>query len=885
MKKKAILLMLALIFISTNALSQNTIYGTVSGDVMESVNIRISRNSCGVPNPIAEITTDSEGKYSYGNLDDGTYILAPIDESYVFTPMYYIIQIPQTESQSYDFVAVNSNKNKIAILVTDWGQPNGFDANYYSQIGYRGGRGPYADPNVDPSLQDCISTYVGIWPYLSAMGLMPWAVSYNSAINDQSGIYQVQVDGSYVNLLDPSIIISAEDGDVYEANEKVIPAIDYAAAIDRGRAFFGLDKRYGDTVETGAVDHLEGYYKILIPGGDGLNDLDESYNLYWVRLVAIMSIGFDVSINPSQIIMENEVHSGMNALFGDKVDVRFGMYEAVEGLTRREEDVAVDFADEGFKKMLLTRETTDNNEYANKFMTYGYVQRGLCSAGYEDEIEIKQVRQVGRTPEYNTMLVNTIKPAFERFQDGADVSVLYATYGLPYQKNKAAIDYQMAGQTISSFSSNMPWAQEVFAENAFNNYFSARSYIEKAYDLKYGGKYNLNFHKTAGSGECINPDCRMSTLYGYSLYPPYPFFGYPEDPDRFQSLRDNVESLKSQAVPPKHILIALSHWYYNSGDTAMALRDMNVFPLSSEEDIINGEFIMEWCEGSTTAGPDDTLENRQYTESYVFDQKTKLRGTFGLDENGECPEGYVHIVITEAFDDQMDDFSRGYFGRIRGGVERFGVFPSESLSLTIEAQGAISKLNGGNLTSTTGESKGARIDVPADPDPEKPDTLTYTDTYRPAGTADPNPDGIKVLNDPADRWDAAWFDFTAYIGIQGKALNPENSEAEKINLPAAPAGLTSVSNAVCFGPYRTLFNKPATITLPYDSTQVTNPDNIRPFIYNDITGDYDQVYPIIGGIDYSSDNNNIVLNVDGTASFSVQALGIFVLAECPDCNI
>ena len=135
---------------------------------------------------------------------------------------------------------------------------------------------------------------------------------------------------------------------------------------------------------------------------------------------------------------------------------------------------------------------------------------------------------------------------------------------------------------------------------------------------------------------------------------------------------------------------------------------------------------MEWCEGSTTAGPDDTLENRQYTESYVFDQKTKLRGTFGLNENGECPEGYVHIVITEAFDDQMDDFSRGYFSRIRGGVERFGVFPSESLSLTIEAQGAISKLNGGNLTSTTGESMGARIDVPADPDPEKPDTLTYT---------------------------------------------------------------------------------------------------------------------------------------------------------------
>ena len=775
------------------------------------------------------------------------------------------------------------NNEKVAVLVTDWGTPNGFDEQYYSQIGYRGSRGPAADPAIAPEEQSCIETYVGIWPYLSAMGIMPHAVSYDSSINDTSGIYRHNEDDTYVNLLEPSIIISKEDGDAYEAAGAVIPASSLDAGLSRGRAFFGLDKRLGDTIETGAVDHLAGIYKIIIPGGDGVNDLDESYNAYWVRLVAIMSLGFDVSMNPNTLIMEDQLNGSLHSMFGDAVDIRFGNYEAVTGLTRREEDVAIDFAKEGFTKLLLTRETTDNNNYANKFMTYGYTQRGLCNAGYADQMEIKQVRQVGRTPEYNTMLVDTLHPAFALIPAGADVSVLYATYGLPYQVNKAAIDYQMAGQSISAFCTNHPWAQEVFAENAFNNYLSARPYIERAFDKKYNGNYNLNFHKTDGSGECANPDCRMSALYGYSLYPPYPFYGYPGDPDRFQSLRDNIEALKAQAVPPKHVLIALSHWYYNSGDTALSIRDMNNFPLSSEEDILAGDFIMEWCEGPTIAGPNETLQDRAYIESYVIDQKTKLRGNFELNENGECPDGYIHIVVAEAFDEQMEEFSRGYASRIRGGVERYGVFPS-TLGLTIEAKGDISKLNGGTVISTAGKSRGASIAVPPDPDPLKPDTLTYTDMYRPAGTSDPNPDGVKILNDPTKRWEAAWDDFTAYIGTQRKALNPTDPKAAKINLPIGPSGLKAVSKAVCFGPYRTLFNDPATITLPYDQDQVTNADTIRPFVYNDITGDYDQVYPIIGGIDYNTDNNNMVLNGDGTASFSVQTLGIFVLAECPDCS-
>ncbi len=782
---------------------------------------------------------------------------------------------------------------EVAILVTDWGAPEGFDANYYSQIGYRGSRGPSADPNIPENQQQCTETFVGVYPYQSAIGIMPWMVSYDESTNDTSGIYQVKQDGSYVNVYEPSIVMSAEEAAQYD----IIPAIDYEAELDRGRAFFGLDKRLGDTLETGAVNHLDGYFKIK-NGGDGVNDLDESYNLYWVRLVAMMALGEEAYVNPYTAIMEEELEAAMYALYGGLVDIRFGMYEAVEGLTRREDDVAVDFADEGFTKMLLTRETTDNNNYANHFMTYGYIQRALCQNGYGEQVDIKQVRQVGRTPEYNTMLVNTLKPAFARIEAGSDVSVIYATYGLPYPTNRTAEDYiQEDNEARIMWASNHPWAKEVFAENAYNNFLSARAYIQQAFDADFNGNYNLNFNKTtAGSGECTNPDCRMNSLFGYSLYPPYPYFGYPDYPDRYQSIRDNIESLKSEPIAPKHILIALSHWYYNSGDTALALRDMNNLPISAEEDIVAGDFIMEWCEGPTTSGPDDTKQNREYIETYVIDQRTKQRGNFKLDpETGECAqEGYIHIVIAEAFDEQMEDFSRGYAARIRGGVERFGVFPSKSLGLILDTEGRISKQDGGTVVSDIGASKGARIEIPADPDIEKPDDLLGLDMYQTGydygGTSVPmtlNLEGVKALNDPTDRWEAAWWDFTLFIGTQEKALNPENSSRKKINLPDGPSdtNIVTLGVSVYFGPYRTLFNAPATITLPYNTQAVSDPGAIRPFVYNDITGDYDQVYPVAGGIDYGDDNNNMVVNDDGTASFSVQTLGIYVLAECPGCKI
>ena len=130
--------------------------------------------------------------------------------------------------------------------------------------------------------------------------------------------------------------------------------------------------------------------------------------------------------------MERYLARWTTARFGDSVDMRFGNYERIENVSRREEDVAVDFARAGYRKLLLTRETTDNNNYANAFATRSWIDRGLCKAGFATGIAIDQLRQVGRTPEYNTLLMRNIGRYLPEFDKAREVSMLYVTYGLPW---------------------------------------------------------------------------------------------------------------------------------------------------------------------------------------------------------------------------------------------------------------------------------------------------------------------------------------------------------------------------------------------------------------------------------------------------------------------
>ena len=110
--------------------------------------------------------------------------------------------------------------------------------------------------------------------------------------------------------------------------------------------------------------------------------------------------------------------------------------------------------------------------------------------------------------------------------------------------------------------------------------------------------------------------------------------------------------------------------------------------------------------------------------------------------------------------------------------------------------------------------------------------------------------------------DSAKDDFTALIGTQAKS-DPDT------DMPSHP---NAISPVVYLGPYRTLFNVPATVTLPYDQGSVDDPSKITAFIFNETTKEFDPVHAVPAG-------EPIRINeTAATASFDVQVLGNFVLA-------
>ena len=83
----------------------------------------------------------------------------------------------------------------------------------------------------------------------------------------------------------------------------------------------------------------------------------------------------------------------------------------------------------------------------------------------------------------------------------------------------------------------------------------------------------------------------------------------------------------------------------------------------------------------------------------------------------------------------------------------------------------------------------------------------------------------------------------------------------------------AISESVYIGPYRTLFNSPATITIPIDPDKVTDPNRIQAYIYNDLSEEYEPVFKVPGG-------QNIRVNLDnGLVSFDTQVLGIFAVGN------
>lgn len=661
---------------------------------------------------------------------------------------------------------------RIGVLITQWGEPEGFDPLYRRTVADRT-RGEAAAYPGEPFTEG----YVGEFPFRSSMGLLPHALAHPVAgmegAYDSFGFFRLSDDGNdYVNVTDPAIRIPVSA----VPPELVIAAKDSDVA--PVRSIWAIDPRDG-------TDHLAGIVQIGAPGrGPGPNPkafptgLPNVIETSYVAGLSDMSILFDdltPRLSEATVFINDRCRDVLEQLFGTEVEVRNGAY-AASSLMRREDEVAADMVRAGLTRLVIARETTDNNNYANNFMSRDYVLRALARQGIADGVEVRQVRQVGRTPEYNTALLHLMRPHLERIGAGKRIAVLYCTYGLPWP-----------GRTGGGpFSAEHPWAAEVYHENAYNNYVAFKRYAEAVF----GERYLLEFNRPGRSG-----DARVDNLYSYGLALP-PDLADPADPSlSFRTLRENIEEAK--AAGHDEVLVVLSHWVDNNRDTLLAVRTMQGVPINERGDFAAGKFWVDWTEDGT------------------------------------------HITYAEAFDKAAEIFALGYAHRLRGGVEMLGALPT-GLGVRVDAEGWVDRVLGGSAVVLTGPLAGAAVRVPPKPDPTAPERFTPADYVTP--------------DDPADNLVAAWDDFAPYLGTQ------------QVPTARLAARARIVSEPLLVGPYRTIVNRPATVTLPLTRVDAA----AVPFVYNEATRDFDPVLAVPGGAAARVDESA------GTLTFETQVFGVFV---------
>lgn len=689
---------------------------------------------------------------------------------------------------------VEENADRVGVVITGWGDTKGMSYEYRKGIGPRSRAGAATRYPFEP----CTDMHRGAWPFASQIGLVPHAISFRvpllGAVYDSMGVYRRSGDGTeYISIYDDSVRLQAneipdEPGIIRPMSESTLGA---------ARNLMGIDPRDG-------TDLLAGIYQIGAPSRErGENPLAMPNGLSDIEEIALAASMTDMRFMwDDQAPRSNETEDAMNeatlieldALFGDEIDARFGVYVASGGIHPLEEDVALEMVSAGFTRLLLARETTDNNNYANDFMTRGYIDKALCRAGWRDDVEIQQVRQIGRTPEYNTMLLRNLAPHLARRDKGDEIVIVYTTYGLPFPGDNS----------WGPFATVYPLTEDVYHENAYLNYQSFKRYAADVFS----DEYDLVFNYADKSG-----DLRTDSYYSYALFPPE-YFGAPDDPLRYPIMREQIDRAKGEGR--KHVIFLLSHWSHSNADNLIAMRKINSIPYNSRAEIAAGKHWTDWCEAPDSPNPISC----------------------------ESPDA-MHLTVSEVFDAQAGDFGRTYANRIRGGVERFGVMPS--LGIDVQARGPIAKRDGGSVAVGDGPLRGARLLVHPDPQPGKPEGFTA--------------EAHEYFFDPAQPFESAWFNFDAYIGTQSEGFDRGALDSKGI----------VVSPIVLIGPYRTIFNNPARVSLPFESGHTSRVGEIRPYIYNEITSDWDPVYEVAGGSGREIDLET------GLARFDVQVTGLFVL--------
>jgi hypothetical protein len=188
------------------------------------------------------------------------------------------------------------------------------------------------------------------------------------------------------------------------------------------------------------------------------------------------------------------------------------------------------------------------------------------------------------------------------------------------------------------------------------------------------------------------------------------------------------------------------------------------------------------------------------------------------------------------------EFATSYYVMLRGALEKFGLYP-EGEEPELDISKMVTKLDGAEgdaaLTVSKGSSKitGAKIEIPSDPYPERPQEFT--------------PETAAAPNDPADTNEAMWEDTVIKVGYQPN--------------PPAMSGAEAVGPAVHFGPYRNIFNRDVTLTIPFDGAGAAG-KTVQPYVYNHVTEGWDAMVP------ESVDRDN------GLVVFKTKFLGLFMAA-------
>ena len=682
------------------------------------------------------------------------------------------------------YTTIAQVEDKVAVLITDWGMPAGYNFEY----AWRSHDAARVGDRAEYIGQPCKIGHVGEFPYEAHMGLVPWGLAFEEPgfeiFFDSSGIYEL-VGGVYVspNPDIPSLL----PGEI-PLGVPITPVVELISAMT-GELDYPPDPRTGE-------DLLPNFYKIgdrdIVPMPNGCGDFYEAspirFMWYYKLLVAPTDPPEAYELHPNGQAIHDATVQMLADAFGERIDVRLGMYNKVTGYSELEWDVAEDFANEGFRKILLARETTDHNRYANEFFTANYIKERLCEIGVLDEMEIYQTRQVGRTPEFNATNVINLQEFIEAYPEGSTIAMIYVTRGLPWGSS----------ETPAPMGTIHPWSKEVYHDNAFLNYLSWKKAIQDAY----GDRYNLVFTKNG-----VESNLLENSLYSYGVYTGSKLGGH------FHSVRDSIQAVKESGIDK--MIIAPCHWYFDNFDTIVIMA----------------------MENDLSMLPKANLEAEIYHHTYCEDME-------GNEVDCGSGEAVAEITLGPSYSHRTQEFATSYYVVLRGTLERFGLYP-EGEEPDVEASQLVTKLAGGTVEVTSGASpiKGAKIQIPADPYPDRPDDFTQET-------------GIPI-NDPNDTNDCMWEDNVINIGHQ--VTPPSMNSAD----PVGPA--------IYFGPYRTFFNRDVTITIPYDGVLLSGQSAAAVYIYNHLSEDWDPIE--IESVDSS---NRLV-------TFKTQVLGLFQVAGglCP----